>query len=309
MRTPAEYTKNLKSGIITEQMLSDCLYSVNKRAKNYRDGSRYGQYADKNKLEMEKFYDYKEILLSYLKPVCIHKQNIGKARIHVYDYEPDYQQTKGRNIVWRNSYINYDYEEVHFYDYEVGPNRYLYFLYYELGDRSFHTPIKNPSDYDLTIEPIDDNFTTYGADCIDLVSPQFVLKVIHTLENRNCQLQIGDETIVIEGRDETVTLTDTIRKMSPPPTERQSSFIHELCDFYDLERPNPQTKNEASRWLRATLKEHDYATDKRQAALMQRYLPIYNDSITGMTTKELAEKYGLTAATIRKAVKTVGQNA
>ena len=59
----------------------------------------------------------------------------------------------------------------------------------------------------------------------------------------------------------------------------------------------------------ATLKEHDYATDKRQAALMQRYLPIYNDSITGMTTKELAEKYGLTAATIRKAVKTVGQNA
>lgn len=37
MKTPPEYTKNLKKKLITEQMLSDCLFSVNKRAKNYRD--------------------------------------------------------------------------------------------------------------------------------------------------------------------------------------------------------------------------------------------------------------------------------
>ena len=33
MRTPKEYTDNLKKKTITESMLLDCLYSVNKRAK------------------------------------------------------------------------------------------------------------------------------------------------------------------------------------------------------------------------------------------------------------------------------------
>ena len=40
MRTPAMYTKNLKNHVITTQMLLDCLFSVNKRAKNYRDQER-----------------------------------------------------------------------------------------------------------------------------------------------------------------------------------------------------------------------------------------------------------------------------
>jgi hypothetical protein len=41
MKTPREYnTKSLKNGIVTKTMLSDCLYSVNKRAKNYRDRVR-----------------------------------------------------------------------------------------------------------------------------------------------------------------------------------------------------------------------------------------------------------------------------
>lgn len=40
MRTPTEYTRNLKNKIITEKMLLDCLYSCNKRAKNWRDKER-----------------------------------------------------------------------------------------------------------------------------------------------------------------------------------------------------------------------------------------------------------------------------
>ena len=36
MKTPLEYTKNLKNHIITPQMLLDCIYSTNKRAKNWR---------------------------------------------------------------------------------------------------------------------------------------------------------------------------------------------------------------------------------------------------------------------------------
>ena len=40
MRTPKEYTNNIKNYIITKQMLLDCLYSSNKRAKNWRDKER-----------------------------------------------------------------------------------------------------------------------------------------------------------------------------------------------------------------------------------------------------------------------------
>ena len=40
MRTPAAYNNNLKNHIITMQMLVDCLYSSNKRAKNWRDKQR-----------------------------------------------------------------------------------------------------------------------------------------------------------------------------------------------------------------------------------------------------------------------------
>lgn len=40
MKTPKIYQENLKNKIVTKQMLIDALYSVNKRAKNYRDKNR-----------------------------------------------------------------------------------------------------------------------------------------------------------------------------------------------------------------------------------------------------------------------------
>ena len=40
MRTPCIYTKKLKEKVITKDMLLDCLFSVNKRAKNFRDKER-----------------------------------------------------------------------------------------------------------------------------------------------------------------------------------------------------------------------------------------------------------------------------
>lgn len=45
MRTPAAWTKNIRNGIITDEMLEAALFSVNKRAKNYRDKKReYSRY-------------------------------------------------------------------------------------------------------------------------------------------------------------------------------------------------------------------------------------------------------------------------
>lgn len=89
MKTPKEYSDNLSNHIITKQMLVDCLYSVNKRAKNYRDKereqraySRCHRYVDnsafidgarKKKREM---YRMKDTLLTVLTPICIHKESI-----------------------------------------------------------------------------------------------------------------------------------------------------------------------------------------------------------------------------------------
>lgn len=42
MITPKFYTDKINNKIITEEMLEQCLYSVNKRAKNHRDRASKG---------------------------------------------------------------------------------------------------------------------------------------------------------------------------------------------------------------------------------------------------------------------------
>ena len=45
MKTPKQWYENLKIGLITDDMLEAALYSVNKRAKNYRNKKReYSHY-------------------------------------------------------------------------------------------------------------------------------------------------------------------------------------------------------------------------------------------------------------------------
>ena len=57
------------------------------------------------------------------------------------NYEKLYNE-KRNDIVWENSYYDYDRnKEVDFFDYSLGEKKYLYFLYYEIGEYSFHTPI------------------------------------------------------------------------------------------------------------------------------------------------------------------------
>ena len=74
MKTPKEYLINLKNSIITKQMLSNALYSVNKRAKNYRDKQRQFRYvsrftvydyAEMNRNKKQEMYKYKQKLLSF----------------------------------------------------------------------------------------------------------------------------------------------------------------------------------------------------------------------------------------------------
>ena len=206
MRTPKRYTDLIKNKKITNQIIAECIYSVNKRAKNYRDKiedykqAGFYRYKENNienaKEQKEKYYSMKEDLLLNFSPKLIHKQYAGEKRQRVYSYQKNYEKLyneKRNDIVWENSYYDYDRnKEVEFFDYSLGEKKYLYFLYYEIGEYSFHTPIteeRAEKNTELEIKEIDENFQTHGADIVDLLSTQFVQKVIDLLDS-------GDYTII-----------------------------------------------------------------------------------------------------------------
>lgn len=195
MRTPKEYTNNIKNHIITKQMLLDCLYSSNKRAKNWRDKEReyrhsYDYYGNEEKAREQKnaYYEQKDIMLSILHPVCIHKELLGYERERIYDYEDEYEKYFGQ-YVWENCY--YDREEqrtVYFGDIELKDHpRYNYYLFYDIGgNHTFHTPIDSDEIelYGLEVVEID-HLETHGYDVSDLISNQFVKKVINLIQTEN----------------------------------------------------------------------------------------------------------------------------
>jgi hypothetical protein len=181
METPKEYRDNLAKRIITKEMLEDCLFSVNKRAKNcrnkereYRNRYRHSQYNTEStyRLKKEEYYRQKEIFLSLLESDCIHIE----------------KQLQKQKICERDErYPTYDklYPVVYRWD---GSGRYYvvsipvekYYLFYNVGEHSFHTPIpedelsKYPNLEQVHIEGL----ITHGQDILDLLSVQFVEKVL-----------------------------------------------------------------------------------------------------------------------------------
>ena len=208
MRTPKEYTKLLNEKKISENMLSDCLYSVNKRAKNYRDNARekremYGRgYTEHDDSMKEKYYAEKEFLLSVLEPKCVHREFAGYERERIYDYDPRYNAFSKKNaFVWENCYYDHDEErEVWFGDVlDKSSRQYRYYLFYELGTHSFHTPIEEfeiPENLDV----IDiDELDTYGDGIENLLSNVFVTKVM----------------LMIYSGDYELTFTDSVKEKKP----------------------------------------------------------------------------------------------
>lgn len=102
MRTPKNYTQSVNDKKITNEMIAECIYSVNKRAKNYRDkirkykDDRYNRYTARNienaEDEMEKYYTMKEELLTVFEPSLIHRQYVGEEKKRVFSTEKDYDK-------------------------------------------------------------------------------------------------------------------------------------------------------------------------------------------------------------------------
>ena len=146
MKTPKDYSANLSKKLITRDMLGDCIYSCNKRAKNARDKIRQYkrsnhsifayQEIEKYEEKKESYYLLKKKLLKYLKPMAIHiDQNDQK------------------------------------------------YLFYDFGySFTFHSPIDNQEKYsNLPVIAIG-TLTTSGKNIDNLISVQFVRKVIEMLE-------------------------------------------------------------------------------------------------------------------------------
>ena len=230
MKTPKSWSDNIKNGIITDEMLDAALFSVNKRAKNYRDMKRtqYGVYRDISESKQNEMYAKKEKLLSLLKPVCIHREKIYN-RIRVYDYQSHYNdllfsKAKENKIVWMNSYLDYNnYTEVSFFDYLSNDCKYNYYLFYELGQRSYHVPIlKIPPNNNLKVIEIG-CLSTHGEDISDLCSVQFVDKLISLINSHN----------FIYNTDSTYTVSQNYDNI-PKETEPTDDFFDEKNEFSKL---------------------------------------------------------------------------
>ena len=192
---------NLKERKITSQMLAECIFSVNKRAKNCRDKERkyrsyiYDCYNAEEQYKEKKleYYRQKEILLSVLTPVCIHAENLGYARIRVYDYEPEYEKHISE-FIWKNSYWDEELGvEVWFGDYiDKEHPLYKYYLFYEVGDYNFHIPIDKNILREYENLPVKDigQLFTYGKQISELISTQFIKRVIELIQGKSYLLEI-----------------------------------------------------------------------------------------------------------------------
>ena len=99
MRTPKSYSNLVNSNKITLEILGEVLYSINKRAKNWRDQKRRYKYYDKydyygTALENEeKYYKMKSDILEKLEPIVIHKEiRFNSERKRIYNTDDKYDK-------------------------------------------------------------------------------------------------------------------------------------------------------------------------------------------------------------------------
>lgn len=207
MHTPEEYARSIKDRIITEPILSNCLYSANSRLTNWRERERefqirmgenhflYDRYEFQDRCESQKskYIHQEEVLLSILQPICIQKEFAGYLRQRVYENEDryDYLRRTG-SFVNENFYFDQSAgTEVWYGDLELRDQpQYRYYLLYAAGGREFHHMIgeNDVDEWGLTVEEIG-TLERVKFERKELLSPQFVTKVIDLIESGDYQYQ------------------------------------------------------------------------------------------------------------------------
>lgn len=217
MRTPSVWNKKLQQNIITEEMLEVALYSVNKRAKNWRDKKReyrhywYDKYDNAGKAEANehKMYALKEKMLGFIKPTCIHQEFGGYEKERIYDYEQNFpskfiKSALNDEIVWVNSYVERDdwgycdSEETWFFD-RIDKSKSIsrWYLWYIVGGHTFHTPIEEKDVEKYTKQGLEiikiSTLNTSGENVLELASMPFVKKVVALIESGNAIFEESEE--------------------------------------------------------------------------------------------------------------------
>ena len=194
MKTPKDYSDNLKNGVITKDMLKDCLFSVNKRAKNCRDSAKKCcsyDYKEAYQKKKEMYYLQKEQLLKLVEPVCIHSE-VKEVKKRYYNYDDEYWWYFGsEKVIYQNGYFEQTTNEyIEFLD--VYEEKNSYYLFYDFGNISFHSPIEKNEliNYStLEIKGIG-RLVTAGQPVTELVSSQFVRKVLRLIDSGNYRLAL-----------------------------------------------------------------------------------------------------------------------
>lgn len=202
MKPPKEYLKNLKHHTITEKMLSDCLFSINNRALNSRDNEyKYTHYvpdpygnANKYRKKKQEYYSMKRVLLSLLEPSHIQKGEVLQRK-RTYDYEEGYGEIlKSGNYVNNSGFYDTDRKEHVEFVVQMIPET-VYYLVYQVGNCSFRLPIQQ-SDVirrpDLDVKDAGRIPPVYGDITVDMLSVQFVEKVLKLVKSGNYTLQLEE---------------------------------------------------------------------------------------------------------------------
>lgn len=204
MKPPKEYLKNLKNHTITEQMLSDCLFSVNNRALNSRDNEhKYTHYipdpygnTNKYRKKKQEYYSMKRALLSVLEPSHIQKGEVLQRK-RTYDYEDNYGEIlKSGNYINNSGFYDTDRKEHVEFVVQMIPETVCY-LTYTVSNRTFRVPLaeaeieKYP---DLEVVDVGRITPVYGDITADMLSVQFVEKILLLIKNRNYTLIFENNT-------------------------------------------------------------------------------------------------------------------
>lgn len=202
MKPPKEYLKNLKNHTITEKMLSDCLFSINNRALNSRDNEhKYTHYipdpygnANKYRKKKQEYYSMKKVLLSILEPSHIQKGEVLQRK-RTYDYEEGYEEIlESGNYVNNSGFYDPDRKEHVEFVVQMIPQT-VYYLVYQVGNCSFRLPIQQ-SDVirrpDLDVKDAGRIPPVYGDITVDMLSVQFVEKVLKLMKSGNYTLQLEE---------------------------------------------------------------------------------------------------------------------
>ena len=204
MTPPKEYLKNLKNHTITKQMLSDCLFSVNNRALNSRDNEyKYTHYipdtyGNANKYHKKKleYYSMKRVLLSLLEPSHIQKGEVLQRK-RTYDYEDNYGEIlKSGNYVNNSGFYDPDRKEHVEFVVQMIPET-VYYLTYTLSNRTFRVPLEESEikQYpDLEVVDVGRITPVYGDITADMLSVQFVDKIVQLIKGRKYELIFENNT-------------------------------------------------------------------------------------------------------------------